>query len=214
MDVGCATQSVIYSPTCNLPPKPLEQGDVQFLCGIGEMPEARPHKSKEETAKGFEGTFRIAAFDWLSLQIKYWKDISDNDKVSRNGYAFSTIFIPKKDLYNFDIGIMPEAIFLYGDGSCLGGGGMLRLCTWAPNISIIHIYGSLGYGYGVHDAYDVGDKWGWLIVGNIGSSILLFDHITFNLELSAVKQYNNYEDLNDHFLIPSWNVGIKFDPFY
>jgi len=48
---GCPP-SLVYSPSANLPPRPLKKGKVQFLGWIGMFPEARPHDVDSKTAIG------------------------------------------------------------------------------------------------------------------------------------------------------------------
>ncbi|MDD4858440.1 MAG: hypothetical protein PHD74_10120, partial [Candidatus Krumholzibacteria bacterium] len=98
---GC-TQSMIYSPSVNLPPEPLKEGQVQMFAGVVEMPEVRPQRAPEKTARGIECTARVGAADWLSLQAKAWKDISDNfPSVERYGVSVSTILTERRDLAGF-----------------------------------------------------------------------------------------------------------------
>lgn len=208
---SCSTQSVIYSPAVNLTPEPIEQGQLQFMAGYGELPEARPHRMPDETAAAVEGTIRVGVMDWMALQLKGWWDVSDNAGVNRSGYSLAIPLTVMRDYKGFDFGILPTGVMLYDESDCLGGGGTVSACVWFPEVGIVHGYSAVGWGYGVHDAYDVGEKWGWLVSGNIGAAVLLFDHLTINAELSAVRQYNNYDDRTDTFIVPSISIGGLFD---
>ena len=85
---------------------------VQVFAGVVEMPEARSQEAPEKTAKGFEATARVGAADWLTLQAKFWQDISDNlPKVNRYGMSVSTIVAQAGDLGGTRIGLMPTATF-------------------------------------------------------------------------------------------------------
>jgi len=204
---SCSTQSVIYSPAVNLTPEPLEQGQLQLMAGYGELPEARPHRMPEETAAAVEGTIRAGIMDWMAFQLKGWWDVSDNAGVNRSGYSLAIPLTIVRNYNGFDFGILPTGVMLYDESDCLGGGGTVSACVWFPEVRGVHGYWAFGWGYGVHDAYNVDDKWGWLVSGNLGAAVLLFDHLTINAEISAVRQYNNYDDRSDIFIVPSIAVG-------
>ena len=205
---GC-TPSLVYSPSINLPPEPLNAKQVQVFGGVVEMPEARPQRAPEKTARGIEGTVRVGATDWLTLQAKAWKDISENfPGVERYGVSVSTIVAQTGDLGGFRVGVMPTGVFLSTGTDWLGGGGTLPLCVWLPDLSVLHPYAAIGPGFGYHDSKD--DKWGWLIIENWGCAALLAKHFTVNAELSLEQTFNRYDKRNDSFVTWSVNGGFLF----
>lgn len=204
---GC-TPSVVYSPSINLPPEPLKQKQVQMFAGVVEMPEARPHKMPERTARGVEATARVGAFDWMTLQAKFWQDISDNFDVQRYGVSVSTILAHTRDFGGVRVGTMPTAVFLCDETEWLGVGGTLPLCAWLPDVGVLHPYAALGPGIGFYDTRD--DKWGWLMIENYGCAALLLKHFTINAELSLVQTFNRYDKRNDSFVTWSINGGFLF----
>ncbi|MDH4241221.1 MAG: hypothetical protein OEW48_16810, partial [Phycisphaerae bacterium] len=118
--LGC-TQSLIYSPFANLPPKPLVQGQTQAQAGVGYFPETRPHKVPNETATGGEASFRFAICDHFTLQGKAWRDLSDNlERENRWGASLSIIAMLNGPSH-FRVGLMPTAAFVFGHGDLQGG---------------------------------------------------------------------------------------------
>jgi hypothetical protein len=202
---ACAAQSAIYSPTANLPPEPQKKGTLQLLGSYGTLPEARPHKMKEDTAEAYDLALRISVTDWFTFQGKMWKDLSDVNR-ARGGYSLAGLFILKRDYHGFDFGIMPTGVIVGARDQDLGGGGILPLCVWFPNIGKAYPYATIGYGYG---AYDINGEDGWVIISNLGAAHKLTDHITLNLELSMIRAHNNFEELTDYFIVPSINIGFN-----
>jgi hypothetical protein len=203
--IGCPP-SLVYSPSANLPPKPLKKGQAQLLGGIGMFPEARPRGVDNKIAIGGEATFRFALSDHFALQAKGWIDFSDNVDFSRYGLSVSSIIMFNDDESSYRIGIMPTGAFLFGSG-LEGGGGVLPICLWFPEYRDFNFYISLGPGFGLRS---VEDNWGWGILTNLGTSILISDHFTLNLEVSGIFQKNEYENVSDFILSPSFNLGILF----
>jgi hypothetical protein len=211
--IGCP-QSLVYSPSANLPPRPLKKGQVQFLSGIGLFPEARPHAVDKKTAIGGEATFRFALSDYFSLQAKGWLDFSDNVDFSRYGFSVSSIIMFNDDKSSYRFGIMPTGAFLFSTGGFGGGldgvGGVLPICLWFPEYKRINFYTSLGPGFGTRKFPAEDNKWGWGILLNMGTSILISNHFTLNLEVSSIVQKNEYENISDFILAPSFNLGFLF----
>lgn len=205
---GC-TPSLVYSPSINLPPEPLKEKQVQMFGGVVEMPEVRPQRAPEKTAKGMEFTARVGAADWLTLQAKFWKDISENfSDANRFGVSVSTIFAQTRDLAGFRVGVMPTATFLCAGDEWSGGGGTLPLCVWLPDLSVLHPYAAIGPGFGVYNTVD--QEYGFLIIENWGCAALLARHFTVNAEISLVNTFNKYDKRNDNFVTWSVNGGFLF----
>jgi hypothetical protein len=208
LSAGC-TPSGIYSPSVNLPPEPLKQKQVQVFAGVVEMPEVRPQKMPEKTARGIEATARLGATDWLTLQTKFWQDLSDNfSRETRYGVSVSTILAHTRDFGGTRIGVMPTAVFLCDEDEWLGVGGTLPLCAWLPDFSVLHPYAAIGPGMGFYDTKD--DKWGWFMTENYGLAALLAKHFTVNAELSFMQTFNRYDKRNDSFVTWSINGGFLF----
>lgn len=211
--IGCPP-SLVYSPSANLPPRPLKKRQVQFLAGIGMFPEARPHAVDNKTAIGGEATFRFALSDYFTLQAKGWIDFSGNVDFSRYGFSVSSIIMFNDDKSSYRIGIMPTGAFLFSTGGVGGGldgvGGVLPICLWFPKYKETNFYILLGPGFGARKFPAENDKRGWGILLNMGTSILISNHLTFNLEVSGIVQKNEYENISDFILSPSFNLGLLF----
>ncbi len=209
---GCPP-SLVYSPSANLPPRPLKKGQLQLLGGIGMFPEARPHEVGYKTAIGGEATFRFALSDYFTLQAKGWLDFSSNVDFTRYGFSVSSIIMFNDDKSSYRLGIMPTGAFLFstsGFSGLDGVGGVLPICLWFPKYEKINFYLSLGPGFGSRTFPVENDKWGWGILLNMGTSILISNHLTFNFEVSGILQKNEYESVSDFILSPSLNLGLLF----
>lgn len=209
--VGCPP-SMVYSPSVNLPPRPLKSGQGQFLVGFGMFPEARPHEVGSNAAIGGEATLRFALSDYFSLQTKGWLDLSGNVDFTRYGFSISSIIMFNSDRSSYRIGIMPTgALLLSSSGFGLeGGGGVLPICLWFPNYKELSFYIALGPGFGTRDFPVEDNRWGWGILLSAGTSILISNHLTMNLEVSGIVQNNEYENLSDFIVSPSLNLGLLF----
>jgi hypothetical protein len=205
--IGCPP-SLVYSPSVNLPPRPLNKGQVQFLVGMGMFPEVRPHEVDNKTAIGGEATIRFALSDSFTLQAKGWLDFSNNVDFSRYGFSISNIIMLNDDKSSLRIGIMPTGALLFGSG-LEGGGGVLPICLWLPGYKSANFYVSLGPGFGLRTTGD-NSQWGWGILLNVGTSILISNHLTLNFEVSGILQKNEYENVSDFIISPSFNLGLLF----
>jgi hypothetical protein len=178
------------------------------------FPEARPHEVKYKTAIGGEATFRFALGDYFALQAKGWMDFSDNVDFSRYGFSVSSIIMFNSDKSSYRIGIMPTGAFLFSTGGTGGGldgvGGALPICLWFPGYNKFNFYFALGPGFGARKFPPEDNKWGWGILLNVGTSILISKHFTINFEVSGIAQKNEYENVSDFILSPSFNLGLIF----
>ena len=210
--IGCPP-SLVYSPSANLPPRPLKKSQVQIIGGIGMFPEARPHEVDSKTAIGGEATFRFALSDHFALQAKGWLDFSSNVDFSRYGFSVSSIIMFNDDKSSYRIGIMPTGALLLstgGFGGLDGVGGALPICLWFPKYKEINFYVSLGPGFGAIKFPPENNKWGWGILCNMGTSVLISNHLTLNFEVSSIVQKNEYENKSDFILSPSFSLGLLF----
>jgi len=205
---GC-TRSLVYSPSMNLPPQPLKQKEAQVLGGVGFFPETRPHLVEHKSAFGTEGTFRLAFCDHITLQGKYWHDLSDNLDDNRYGLSFSMI-AAFADSTSLRFGLIPTAAFASGNGDFQGGGGGMFLALWYSGFSPITIYGTLGPAFGIRVTDEEESKWGWGLLINTGIAALIKKHLTINVELAGIKQENKYDHKTEYFLCPSINIGYLF----
>jgi hypothetical protein len=204
---------MVYSPSVNLPPRPLKSGQGQFIAGFGLFPEARPHEVGSSTAIGGEATIRFALSDYVALQTKGWLDLSGSVDFTRYGFSISSIIMFNSDRSSYRIGIMPTGALLFSTGSCgalEGGGGVLPICLWFPNYKELSFYVALGPGFGTRNFPMEDNQWGWGILLNVGTSIFLSDHFTMNLEVSGILQNNEYENLSDFIVAPTLNLGLLF----
>src|SRR3989337_4208604 len=98
--------SLVYSPSINLPPKPLGKDETQILGGVGYFPETRPDRVPSKMAFGGEATIRHAFSNSFSLQLEGWYDFSNNVEDGRGGLSLASNIV-FNDSSNYRFGLMP-----------------------------------------------------------------------------------------------------------
>lgn len=203
------TKSLVYSPSLNLPPEPLKKNQVQLLGGVGYLPETRPHKTKENIAVGGEAAIRYAISDYFTFQLKGWQDFSDNLNDDRSGFSIAVI-VMLNDSSDFRYALIPTGALLVADGDFEGGGGAIPIGFWYTKYNPFNFYASIGPAFGMRDLTKEKAEWGWGVLLNLGAGILIQDHLTLNLEISGIKQVNEYDKREDFILVPGLNIGYIF----
>ncbi len=204
---GCVP-SLVYSPSINLPPKPLNKNDFQILGGVVYLPETQPNRMEEKLAFGGEATFRYGFSNNYSMQFKSWYDLSNKMEEKRWGMSLGSIIV-FNDSSNYRFGIMPNLAFAAFDNSIEGGGGYIPFIFWINNYDPINFYIAAGPVLGIRDITEENNEWGWGIILNVGSGIII-NNITLNIEFSGIKQVNEYSGKEDYFFSPSINLGYIF----
>ncbi len=205
---GCIP-SLVYSPSINLPPKPLEKKDFQIIGGAGYFPETLPDKTPEELALCGEITFRYGFTDAFSMQLKGWHDYSDNVDEDRWGVSIGSI-IMLNDSSNVRFGMMPNIALLYGNNTIEGGGGSLPFTIWLNQYNPLNLYFGIGPILGMRDITEGRNQWGWGILINSGIGLLINERLTINIEAAIIKQVNEYNGNKNDFFSPSLNIGYIF----
>ncbi|HCY75757.1 MAG TPA: hypothetical protein DHV28_07530 [Ignavibacteriales bacterium] len=207
--INSCAPSLVYSPSINLPPKPLQKDEIQLLGGAGYLPETLPDRTAAKMAFGGEATIRYGFNNTISGQIKGWYDFSNNVEQKRWGLSTASI-ITFNDSSDFRFGVMPNLAMVLSDNSIEGGGGSLPFTFWLNKYNPFNIYFGFGPIVGFRDLTDEANQWGWGLILNTGISILLEERFTLNLEFSGIKQVNEYNGSNEYFLSPSLNIGYIF----
>ena len=206
--VGCVP-SLVYSPSLNLPPKPLQKGKTQILGGAALFPETRPDMVSNKLALGGESTIRFALRKNFSLQFETWFDLSNNLDQTRWGLSSACIIV-FNDSSAYRFGLMPVGAVCFDGASIEGGGGYIPLTLWINNLEPMFIYVALGPAIGLRDLSEGKNQWGWGIIVNAGFGILIDDEWTINLEFAGIRQVSEFNDRIDYFFSPSLNVGYLF----
>lgn len=91
------TPSMVYSPSINLPGRPMSSNDGQIIYGFTKLAETNPIKINKKTSSGREFLVRYAISNRTAIQIKGWMDFSGNPKTDyRSGLSVGSII----NLYN------------------------------------------------------------------------------------------------------------------
>ncbi len=207
--INSCAPSLVYSPSINLPPRPLQKDEIQLLGGVGYLPETLPDKTSAKMAFGGEATLRYGFNNTISGQIKGWYDFSDNVEQKRWGLSTASI-ITFNDSSDFRFGVMPNIAMVLADNSIEGGGGSLPFTFWINKYNPFNMYFGFGPIVGIRDLTDEANQWGWGLILNSGISILLDNKCTINLEFSGIKQVNEYNGSKEYYFAPSLNIGYIF----
>jgi hypothetical protein len=205
---GCVP-SLVYSPSVNLPPRPLQKEKTQVIGGAGLFPETRPDMVPHKLAIGSEATLRHAFSDRFSLQFETWIDLSNNVEQFRWGLSSAGI-IALNDSSDYRIGIMPVGAICLDGQSIEGGGIFIPATLWINNLDPFFIYAATGPAIGLRDLSEGKNQWGWGIITNIGFGILINNEWTINLEFAGIRQASEFNHRTDDFFSPSLNVGYIF----
>jgi hypothetical protein len=201
--------SLVYSPSLNLPAKPLIEDEVQILGGVGYLPETRPDRTDPKMIVGGEASLRYGISNSVTAQIKGWKDISHSISEIRYGFSISALTVLNGSS-DFRFGIFPTAAIVLAENDIEGGGGTIPFCLWYSKFYPLSFYSAFGPVIGIRDLTNNKNEWGWGLIFNIGASMTIEDHFTFNLELAAIKQVSEYDGYKSYFLCPSLNIGYIF----
>jgi hypothetical protein len=201
--------SLVYSPSLNLPAKPLIEDEVQILGGVGYLPETRPDRTDPKMIVGGEASLRYGISNSVTAQIKGWKDISYSISEVRYGFSISAVTV-LNDSSDFRFGIFPTAAIVLAENDIEGGGGTIPFCLWYSKFYPLSFYSAFGPVIGIRDLTNNNNEWGWGLIFNIGASMTIEDHFTFNLELATIKQVSEYDGYKSYFLCPSLNIGYIF----
>ena len=205
---GCVP-SLVYSPSVNLPPKPLQKEELQILGGIVYLPETRPDRVKSVKAFGGEATIRYGFTNSYAMQVKSWHDFSDNVEPKRWGLSMAGIVV-LNDSSNYRVGIMPNVAAAFSENSIEGGGGYIPFTLWINNYDPINFYTAIGPVIGFRNIREGYNEWGWGIIANVGCGIEIHHGFTLNIEFSGIKQVNKYNGRKDYIFSPSVNIGYVF----
>lgn len=158
---------------------------------------------------GGEASIRFGISNNLMIQLKGWKDISNNLSIPRYGFSFSTLTV-LNDTSDFRFGLFPTAAFVLSENDIEGGGGSIPLCLWYTKYYPITFYSAFGPAIGIRNITNDNNQWGWGLIFNLGTAIIIEDHLTVNLEISGIKQVNENNGYKSYFFSPSLNIGYLF----
>lgn len=218
----CFGQSMVYSPSVNLPHRPLIEGESEIGIGGVVLVETRPHAARQRGSVGGEVLIRHGLSDKLSIGLKGWSDLESMvpGKRFRGGITAEAMVMlpPNKSL---SMALMPRAALLFSNGSAEGGGIGISAVAWFPRRGIVASHFAIGMIAGLNLG-PAGDnmggwtldpdmfhaEWGYGAIGNLGVSIELVQRFTLYLELAGIVQVNVYEYTTNALFSP--NAGIAW----
>jgi len=205
--------SLVYSPTVYPVSKPLNKGNIQTGASLTMLAEARPDEIGHKTSEGGEAFFRLALSNTSTIQIKWWRDISDHNfrDNSRSGISFSSIHKVIYHENSYYIGIMPQFALLFDNSNVEGGGGYFYFILSSSRNKLLNPYIAFSPLLGMRDIfseeYNNRKQWGWGLMGNLGLIARLTKIIRLNIEVAGLYQINKFDRKTDSIFSP--NIGIS-----
>ena len=205
--------SLVYSPTVYPASKPLDKGNIQAGASFSMLAEARPDEIGHKTSEGGEAFLRVALSNSSTVQIKWWRDISDHNfqNNSRSGLSFSSIHKLVYQENSYYLAIMPQFALLFDNTDVEGGGGYFFLILSSAGKKLLNPYLAVTPLLGIRDIYpdeyNNRKQWGWGAMGNLGVTAQLTKIIRLNIEVAGIYQINKFDRRTDSIFSP--NIGLS-----
>ena len=208
---NCST-SLTYSPSLNLPNKPLEKGAVELQGSAELFPESRPEKVDNNVTFGLNGKLGYAFSDNFGVSVNGWLDAGNGSLDSRLGLAVNAQFIKHRSPTSRFI-ILPRFGFVnFGEGY-----GLSNSVIYHKEASEkLSWYSGLGVAWGYSQLSKISLSsfepprypFGYLAMGHLGMGYSLNSSIRVNLELNPIYQVNPVDNQNHFFVAPSLGLGL------
>ncbi|MBS1913953.1 MAG: hypothetical protein JST22_18335 [Bacteroidetes bacterium] len=211
---GCAA-SMVYSPTLNLPSHALRQGQGQALADYGLLPETRPANAGAVAVPGLGLGIRFATSNSFALGVKWWGTFSqhysnDSDLHLRSGVAAEAIIPLSLSGASYRTAIVPRFGFVFDGNSMQGFGTTISIAYWLPGTGGLSPYAAIGPLLGLYNNFDPPLRYGYGLVGNLGTSLEIIEHLTLHAEVAGIVQVNQAESITHGILAPSLGIDWGF----
>lgn len=212
------SNSLVYSPSINLPNKPLKEKEIDLQGGLELLAETRPEELQgNQTTLGLGGQLSYGFSNKFNLSLKGWADIEGRENSIRSGYALNGQFIKLIDEESRIITIPRLGIVL--DGNEISGYGIGTSILYQKSISkIFSWYGGVGLLWGFRDLdkeknYNDKEKlpMGFGILGNLGIGCQLLNTIRLNLEINPIYQINTFDENSQMLFSPTIGIGYTLN---
>lgn len=211
------SSSLVYSPSMNLPQRPLAEKEVDLNGGVELFPETRPEsiESKEKNAFGFNGQLGYGFTNDFSMYAKGWLTY-ENVGYNRTGFALSGVI-------NFPINENSRYMIIPRVGMALerneiNGFGASTMFVYQSNISEKFSFtsgGGLSWGYNdlykkSTDNFELKFPFGYGLQGNVGLTYQIFENLRCNLEVNPLYQINTFDSKQNFVVAPNISLGYTF----
>lgn len=212
---NCST-SQVYSPSLNLPQKPLAEKEVDLNGGVEMFPETRPEftNSKDKSTFGFNGQLGYGFTNSFNMYAKGWIT-KDNNKY-RSGYSLSGIIDFQVD-DNSRYMLIPRIGLLLDNQNISGYGASCLLIYQSRIINNFSFNSGGGLIWGYNSLFEttnsVGESrisMGFAIQGNVGLTYQVSKNIRCNLEVNPLYQINTFDSQQNFVISPNIGIGYTF----
>lgn len=206
--VSCS-RSLVYSPSVNLPVRPLKEKEIDLHGSVELMPETRPENiGGNKTTFGASGQIAYGFSDKFNLGVKGWADMQGRENYFRSGYALTAQIIRPR-------GERSRMIYVPRTGMVLNG---RYIAGYGFSLSALYqreIFENLSYTFGAGVLWgfntiseEESDKigYGLLCTASLGWNFI--DNLRLGIELTPLYQVNLYD--NEQHFIFSPQIGIGF----
>jgi hypothetical protein len=204
--------SLVYSPTLNLPSKPLEKHETRVNGGFEMLQETQPQGAHNVIAPGLTGSVAYGFTHSFALQLKGWTSLQNvEENQFRFGFSASGMFMLNDSTNAFRYALLPCFAMTFDNNNLGWGKGIGSwLAVWFPSKSDIKPYFAVGAGLGWDDFDYPYNSYGWGIFLNPGISVLSGKFVEVNFELAGALVFNRYENINYFILSPSVALSARF----
>lgn len=215
--LGSCTKSMVYSPSLNLPNKPIREKEIDIQGGVELMPEARAENlGGSPTTFGVNGQIGYGFSDKFSLGVKGWIDAQGREGATRFGVALHGQVVratgPTKRLV-----IMPR-IGLALQGDQIAGYGLGASAVFQKEFSeqvAWHIGGGLAWGFRYlnEDINAAGENkipMGFGLLGHLGLAWEFAPGLRLGVEATPLYQINTFDENQQFIVSPQLGLGYTF----
>ncbi len=188
--------NVLFSPTVNLPPKPMQKEDLSLSAGAGAFPSFGTFGNSMQLAYEAEAGYGFS--DKFALRLKSWNDFGFlSDGTTLWGTTTSAIIMMNEPASEYRLALIPVAGFTADDDEITAGGFELHLGMWTPDFYFIRPRFSIGTIYGTRRLGE--NDWGMGGSANLALSADITDYLYVNLEAYFISIYRNSYDSFNYF---------------
>jgi hypothetical protein len=208
----CAcSSSLTFSPSLNLPGRPLSRGESQLHAGGEYLLETRPRYAARYGVVGIDAGARYGFAESFALGIGTWYPLADEPY--RGGVAVDAIVMLGDTSDRLRFGVIPRIAVLIDQpsrqhhpllnalGISAAGLGQYRLL---PDLAA---YVALGPAIGGHD---IDEDSGYGVIGNLGAVYSLSDRFEVGAELFGVVMHSVADDVTDGVAAPTVWAAFRF----
>ncbi|MBX3042420.1 MAG: hypothetical protein KIT33_07100 [Candidatus Kapabacteria bacterium] len=211
-------QSLVYSPSINLPDK-IQKDETTLMLAYERLPLTYYDEAKNLSNDGFMMSLQHSFSDKFALQSKYFASINSmkNDIRFKHGASISGYFLLSQPSSDYKYYIVPTFGMSLEENEIMLGTGGVWIAMQVPELYFIEPYFALGVLYGntfYSQSYSQGFRQyntnndGIAIVPNIGTYIALTSRIKLNIEIT-LPFFSNF-DYSDAYFVPTLGFRYKF----